>query len=128
MNSGFTVLAPIDFTSVTLRYAASSANDGEYYLNVIQTETTQFSGDTTTFAKTGDWANWDEVTIELSGSVGDYLNFAFANTTNDGGVNVDSIEFTPIPELSTSALIMGLGAVCIMFLKRRRFYAGKLKI
>lgn len=120
-GSGFTVEAPEDFTSVTLRYAANSANPGEFHVFIDDSESLEFEGDTVVFPQTDGWDIWVEETIVLSGSAGDYFNFAYAgNINNNGGVNVDTIEFTPVPELSMSGLILGVGACFFAFFKRRR--------
>lgn len=119
-NSGFTVEAPYEFTSVTIRYSSASTNAGEYYLYIDDSSSLEFSGSTIVFTKTSDWDTWDEITFELSGDAGDYFNLAFANDTDDGGVNIDYIEFTPVPEPTTCALLLGLVALTGTCARRRR--------
>jgi hypothetical protein len=120
-GSGFTVEAPYEFSSVTIRYSSASTNAGEYYVYIDESESLAFTGDTIVFTQTDDWDTWIEVTIELSGDAGDYFNLAFADdATNDGGINIDSIEFTPVPEPTTCALLLGLATLTGAATRRRR--------
>tara|TARA_B100000614_G_scaffold231713_1_gene225874 strand:- start:2911 stop:3294 length:384 start_codon:yes stop_codon:yes gene_type:complete len=118
-NSGFTVEAPNDFTSITLRYAADSSAAGEYYVYIDDSSSLQFSGTSIVFSKTGSWTTWTEVTLELSGDAGEYFNLAFANdATNTGGANFDYITFN-VPEPASFALILSAVAFTGAGLRRR---------
>lgn len=122
-DSGFTVEAPTDFVSFTITYAAYSVYDevetaGDFYVEVLDTDTLA-TDNIVTFDTTGSWDTWVSVTLDLSGEAGDYLSFAFADTDNNGGVNVDSITLNEaIPEPTTLSLIGLVGAGAI-FIRRR---------
>ena len=118
-GSGFTVEAPDDFTSITLRYAAASTTAGEYYVYIDDTASLQFSGTSIVFSKTGSWDTWTEVTLQLSGNEGDYFNLAFADDLdNRGGANFDYITFN-VPEPASYALIFSAVALGAAGLRRR---------
>jgi len=112
-NSGFTLASDCAFTNIVIRYAANSSNSGDYHLSVEGAGSTlSTSGDVINFEKTGEWNVWTTQSISLSGEEGDFLHFAFASTSNNGGVNVDYIEFQAVPEPATAslmALVGGLG-------------------
>jgi len=120
-DSGFTVEAPYEFKSLTLRYAANSTNPGEFYVYIDGTDSLEFSGNTIVFPKTGAWSTWTDVTLDLSGNSGDYFNLAWDDTfTNDGGANFDSIEFTPVPEPTAYPILFGIVATLFAGCIRRR--------
>jgi hypothetical protein len=118
-SSGFTIASDCNFSSVTIRYSAYSTNEGEYYVSIEDTGSAlNTSGTTTQFAKTDSWNDWETITLDLSGNSGDFLTFAWADTSNNGGVNVDYISFNAIPEPASIGLItLTIGSV--FFIRRR---------
>ncbi|MDZ8119041.1 PEP-CTERM sorting domain-containing protein [Pontiella agarivorans] len=117
-NSGFTLAADTAFTNIVLRYAAASTNPGEFHISIEETGSPlSTAGDTVFFAKTASYDDWTTISINLSGESGDVFHFAWADTSNNGGVNVDYVNFQAIPEPATAGLIALVGGG-LFFIRR----------